>query len=264
LDLKSLSTRLTPGVIQPGYAGVGGVVPAYKASSDKRTTTYNAPLGGTWESTNGGAWTGADGRSVNDLSGYLRMLEQQRTNADTSQYQSGLNTSIASLGSLNADYQSLLKDPSKVQQTAGYQFALDQGNQAINRSAAAKGMLGSGNVLAELAKYGQGMASQRYDKELDNILQGANSAGNQTNTLASLLHGAQNFGVGSNYYNPNSWGSASSGGSVSTQRSAPIQQSNPYQNQNNNPLFSDWAQSVFKSDDEAWNANHPSYANAYV
>jgi len=79
----------------------------------------------------------------------------------------------------------LLRDPSKVQQTAGYQFALDQGNQSINRSAAAKGMLNSGNVLAELAKYGQGMASQQYDAE--------------TNRLASLMQNAQQFGLNSGY-----------------------------------------------------------------
>jgi hypothetical protein len=82
----------------------------------------------------------------------------------------------------------LLKDPNKVTETAGYKFALDQGNQQINRSAAAKGMLNSGNVLAELAKYGQGMASQQYNTE--------------TNRLASLLGGAQQFGAQSNYYTP--------------------------------------------------------------
>jgi len=47
-------------------------------------------------------------------------------------------------------------------------FLQDQGNQAINRSAAAKGMLGSGNVLAELAKYGQGMAGAGYQDWFNN------------------------------------------------------------------------------------------------
>lgn len=51
----------------------------------------------------------------------------------------------------------------------GYQFRLDQGNQAINRSAAAKGMLNSGNVLAELARYGQGMASTEYGNRLSQL-----------------------------------------------------------------------------------------------
>lgn len=51
----------------------------------------------------------------------------------------------------------------------GYQFRLDQGNQAINRSAAAKGMLGSGNTLAELARYGQGYASNEYGNRLSQL-----------------------------------------------------------------------------------------------
>lgn len=78
----------------------------------------------------------------------------------------------------------LLTDPSQIQQSAGYQFARDQGEQAINRSAAAKGMLGSGNVLAELAKYGQGMASQEY--------------GNQVNRLSGLLGQSQQYLLNAN------------------------------------------------------------------
>ena len=85
----------------------------------------------------------------------------------------------------------LLTDPSKIQQTAGYQFALDQGNQAINRSAAAKGGLNSGGVLAELAKYGQGMASQQYDT--------------QTNRLADLMRGSQQFGISSGLFRPTTY-----------------------------------------------------------
>lgn len=85
----------------------------------------------------------------------------------------------------------LLTDPSKIQQTAGYQFAVDQGNQAINRSAAAKGQLNSGGVLAELQKYGQGMASQEY--------------GNQVNQLSGLMKGSQDFLVGANQ-NPYTYG----------------------------------------------------------
>lgn len=61
----------------------------------------------------------------------------------------------------------LQRDPSKVAETPGYRFAFDQGQQALERSAAAKGFTGSGNVLAELTKYGQGMAEQQFGKERD-------------------------------------------------------------------------------------------------
>jgi len=111
-------------------------------------------------------------RIINDLGGYLKKGSLQQTGSDFSQEQNMLS--------------GLLSDPSKIQQTAGYQFDVDQGNQAINRSAAARGSLNSGGVLAELAKYGQGMASREY--------------GNQVNRLSSLIGQKQQFGMGSGYY----------------------------------------------------------------
>lgn len=44
----------------------------------------------------------------------------------------------------------------------GYQFALDQGSQALQRSAAARGILNSGATAKALTDYGQGMAAQQY------------------------------------------------------------------------------------------------------
>lgn len=106
-------------------------------------------------------------------------------------------TSLVQSGADYSPYQNrlmgLLNDPSTIEQTPGYKFQVEQGNQAINRSAAAKGMLGSGNVLAELAKYGQGMASQEY--------------GGQVNRLADLMRGAQQFGVSTGQLKTTSYGS---------------------------------------------------------
>src|SRR3990167_1331723 len=45
-----------------------------------------------------------------------------------------------------------------LEQTPGYQFTRDQGLEAVNRSAAASGYRGSGNVLQELTKYASGLA----------------------------------------------------------------------------------------------------------
>ena len=131
---------------------------------------------------------------------------QQTQGADFGQYQNQLNQ--------------LLQDPSKVQQTGGYQFAVDQGNQAINRSAAAKGMLNSGNVLAELDKYGQGMGAQQYDTE--------------TNRLAQLMQGAQRFGVATDYWKQPTSGVDGGGSSLSWG-------SNPYQQpQQPQQPYSNW------------------------
>lgn len=60
----------------------------------------------------------------------------------------------------------------------GYQFALDQGNQAALRGASAAGMLNSGNTLTALAQYGQGLANKEYGGWLDR-LSGVSSQGLQ-------------------------------------------------------------------------------------
>ena len=53
-----------------------------------------------------------------------------------------------------------------------YKFALEQGNQALDRRASAAGGLFSGNTLAAAQQYGQGLATQNY--------------GNYVNRLAGL------------------------------------------------------------------------------
>jgi len=82
----------------------------------------------------------------------------------------------------------LMQNPSSIQNDPSYQFRLQGGEQAINRSAAARGMGNSGNVLAELTKYGQGMASEEY--------------GNQFNRLNDLMRNSQRFGIETGYYKP--------------------------------------------------------------
>ena len=63
----------------------------------------------------------------------------------------------------------LMTDPRSFERTPGFKAALDTGRQAIERSFAAKGMGNSGNVLAELMKYGTGLASQEYGGQVDRL-----------------------------------------------------------------------------------------------
>ena len=56
----------------------------------------------------------------------------------------------------------LLENPGAMASNPAYQYSFDQGMEAINRSAAARGQLGSGNRLMELNKFGQGQASQNF------------------------------------------------------------------------------------------------------
>lgn len=60
---------------------------------------------------------------------------------------------------------------SQLQQTPGYQFTLGQGTQALDRSAASRGLDLSGGQLKDLTNYGQGLAMsnayQPYISQLD-------------------------------------------------------------------------------------------------
>jgi hypothetical protein len=81
----------------------------------------------------------------------------------------------------------------------GYQFALDQGLQALNRNAASRGMLASGNNTQDILKYSQGLANQEYGNWLNRLGDfsqlGLSSAAGQTgrqNALAGLDTGYGN------------------------------------------------------------------------
>ena len=77
-----------------------------------------------------------------------------------------------------------------------YQYSFDQGMEAINRSAAARGQLGSGNRLMELNKFGQGQASQNFFNlaNLYSKLAGADSqnAAGAVGAAASAINGQTN------------------------------------------------------------------------
>ena len=58
-------------------------------------------------------------------------------------------------GAAGPDYSAFFKSP-------GYEFRLDEGTRAIDRSASARGQLMSGGTLRALQRYGQGLASSEF------------------------------------------------------------------------------------------------------
>lgn len=68
--------------------------------------------------------------------------------------------------------------------TPGYQFAVGQGQNAINRQAAASGGLYSTSTLAGLSQYNTGMASQNYNNYVNQLMSMA-GLGNQAAGVAS-------------------------------------------------------------------------------
>lgn len=85
------------------------------------------------------------------------------------------------------------------QTNPGYGFQMQQGQQALDRSAAGSGMFGSGNAAMALNQFGQGVANQDYGNWLSRLqglgAQGLQAAGGQTGRQGSLA-GINMWGAG--------------------------------------------------------------------
>lgn len=94
-------------------------------------------------------------------------------------------------------------DPSNIQNTPGYQFQLQQGNQAIQRSAAAQGGLLSGAAAKAMDQYSQGLAGTTYQNQFNDYLANSNQQYNQLMGVANIGQNATNatVGVGQNTAN---------------------------------------------------------------
>lgn len=68
-----------------------------------------------------------------------------------------------------------------------YQWRFEQGQQATERSLAARGLLNSGNAAIELQQYGQGAASQEYQAQFSRLLQGMAGVSDQYDTQQRRL-----------------------------------------------------------------------------
>jgi hypothetical protein len=97
-------------------------------------------------------WRLAGGNAVNALSSYY-----------------GLPTTDANGNPVAADPNAGAKDNALIQSLPGYQFNLSQGNQAVQRDLAAKGLLGSGAAGKALTQYGQGYAQNAANSYLNGL-----------------------------------------------------------------------------------------------
>jgi hypothetical protein len=77
-------------------------------------------------------------------------------------------------------------DFSKFYSSPDYQYALDQGMQGLDRSAAARGKLFSGGYGQDLTKYAQGMATQNYNNYYDKLAGMSRTGSNTATNLGSL------------------------------------------------------------------------------
>ena len=113
-----------------------------------------------------------------------RAYQQQR--ADMAPY---LKTGRMALRDLQDIYLTGQKDFAA---SPGYQYRVDEGRKAIERSAAAQGMLNSGQTLRQLQEYGQGAAAEEYDRGFNRTLAAAGMGGQMVPQAAGA---AQNLSV---------------------------------------------------------------------
>ena len=180
------ATNLPPGVIDAG----GGKY--------HRITTSNInPVTG-WPSTEGRSYTG--GPSI--LTPWIPPKGWSPT------------TTPATGGMSIADY---------IKSTPGYQFGMDQGQQALERSYSSRGFGQSGNESIALSGYGQQYAGQQYQQLISNLMapSGTGLIGNQTVSSSQGPSGLGGIlgtvaGIGLSMGNP--FGSAQSMGAMMSDR----------------------------------------------
>ncbi len=125
--------------------------------------------------------------------GQLNLDAMQYGNVDTSQYspfmKNGQQASdqLASLSGLGANPMNSQQIYDQYLNNPAVQAQMQQGNQAINNSYSAKGMLGSGGLLKALNSYGQGVAAQTLGAEKSNLFNqsqlGADASNQYTGSL---------------------------------------------------------------------------------
>lgn len=102
------------------------------------------------------------------------------------------------------------------EQSPGYNFRFNEGVRAIDRAAAARGMLGSGARLRALQRYGQGIASDEYSNYVNRLaaLAGIGQTATSQSAAASAPFAQAGLQAGMNA------GTAAGGGTVGAANAA--------------------------------------------
>lgn len=147
------------------------------------------------------SWGAVAGAAVTAVGGYISSKNNKKANsssqgaydqaylANTRNLQPYMD---AGTGALNQLAQLNAGNYSSFNESPDYQWTKQQGLQALDRSAAARGSLYSGGQTADVLKYSQGLASQQYNNYYNKI---AGLAGLGQSAASALT------GVNNNYAN---------------------------------------------------------------
>jgi hypothetical protein len=143
--------------------------------------------------------TGSVLRSGLNLAGSIANAIGNRQNAN--QYQSSINGLVERADTWGPENRQkaidriwqLYNDPSSIENTPGYEFARQQGEQGVNRAAAGRGYFRSPNMLYDLSKFNQGLATKTYDSEMNRLMAMAGVNNNPASAAQIGAQGAQNY-----------------------------------------------------------------------
>lgn len=175
-------------------------------------------------------------RQANELQRYM----YDTTRADAAPYRQQGQWALQ-------QYRNLLQNPGSIRRDPGYQFGLNQGVRALDRSAAARGMTMSGAQMQAMNRYGNDYASTKFDDSLRRLsvlaglaqpmnsqtaAAGMNYANNAGNALMSAgdARAASQLAQGSIYGNALTQLAAAPWWSQMAQQQTPVQPISPWQN----------------------------------
>lgn len=174
-------------------------------------STYNSAITGIRDQQRNASGYYGDNLSLagSEAAGFANkaaLLEQNREVDPFSFYRGGAADMLAGYADPRKDPSNIYR--SRLQQMLmgefspddpSYQWRYDQGQQAVERSLAARGLLNSGNAAIELQQYGQGAASQEYQAQFARILGAMGGVESQYNTQIGRLMELAGIGnVGAN------------------------------------------------------------------
>ena len=179
--LAALQSGMGLGNPYSGYTGPQSVTGAY--SNPNGTSTGINSNGTTNVGSNpasqNGVFVNSNGQSV-DANGNPVTAAPTTTNYGATNAQMG-----QAANAYSGQFQQTFT-PSDLYTDPSYQWRLNQGNLALNSSAAAQGLTGSGQNLKDIVNYNQGAASTEYQAAYDRFMNNQNTAYNRLAGLAGV------------------------------------------------------------------------------
>lgn len=168
------------GAQQGGDMAMGGAQQAYQAAQTANSQNQAEAQRGREAIS---PWTSAGGSALNRISSLL-----------------GLGHFVNNDGTYNLDNSNARGDQDNAlaafQTSPGYSFRRQEGINALDRSAAARGMLLSGKQVKGVQTYGDGLASDEYRNYMGDLMgvsgQGAGATSGANATSAGLVSGGSN------------------------------------------------------------------------